>query len=93
MPPPTSSLKPSAAKANGTAAPSKSGTASPANGASTAEGEKRTTMSKPDKAAYDSEQDGLNKEIAAIKIKLVRIIPIPLLRPTERPLRLSQLIT
>lgn len=77
MPPPTSSLKPSAAKANGSskpdaaaaAAPAKTGAAAPA--AAGEAGEKRTTLSKPDKAAYDSEQEGYTKEIAEIKTKLV----------------------
>ena len=63
MPPPTSSVKPTAAKLNGAAGSKKEET--PA--ASTSAG----GSSRPDKAAYDAEQDGYNKEIAAIKTKLV----------------------
>jgi len=60
MPPPTSSLKPTAAKkeSNGSAA-----------AAST--GDKSAPISKPDQAKYNAEQDALNKEIAAVKTKVV----------------------
>ena len=75
MPPPTSSQKPSApaaavapkAKTNGTAAKA------PAAPAATGEGEKR--LAKPDQAKYNAEQDELNKEIAAVKTKLVSLRP------------------
>lgn len=72
MPPPTSSLKPAAAgKANGSSKPEvKTAAAAPAKTAGDS-GEKRTTVAKPDKAAYDAEQDAANKEIADIKTKLV----------------------
>lgn len=64
MPPPTSSVKPTAAKLNG-AAGSKKDEAPAAASTSNASG-----SSRPDKAAYDAEQDGYNKEIAAVKTKL-----------------------
>jgi hypothetical protein len=68
MPPPTSSVKPTAAKLNG-AAQSKKEEAP----AATSSG---SGSSRPDKAAYDAEQDGYNKEIAAIKTKLVSVIDL-----------------
>jgi hypothetical protein len=69
MPPPTSSLKPAAGgKINGLAAVAKNG-ATPAAGATG--GEERKFVGKPDKATYDAEQDGFNKEIAEVKTKLV----------------------
>ncbi|WVQ79393.1 hypothetical protein IAT38_001490 [Cryptococcus sp. DSM 104549] len=65
MPPPTSSLKPSAAKSNGAAA-------APAE-SKKVDGDKKSASShlaKPDQAKYNAEQDELNKEIAAVKAKL-----------------------
>jgi hypothetical protein len=64
MPPPTSSLKPNAAAAK------KENGAS--NGTSKeAAGEDKKFVGKPDQAKYNAEQDALNKEIAAVKSKLV----------------------
>ncbi|OCF61799.1 nuclear segregation protein Bfr1 [Kwoniella mangroviensis CBS 10435] len=67
MPPPTSSLKPTAAKTNGSSAPA----AAPAKAA----GGKSTTstaghLSKPDQSKYNAEQEELNKQIAEVKTKL-----------------------
>ncbi|WWC93000.1 uncharacterized protein L201_007964 [Kwoniella dendrophila CBS 6074] len=65
MPPPTSSLKPSAAKANGSApAPSKS---AGGNNVSKSTG---SQLSKPDQSKYNAEQEDLNKQIAEVKSKL-----------------------
>ncbi|WVW86720.1 hypothetical protein I302_108774 [Kwoniella bestiolae CBS 10118] len=66
MPPPTSSLKPSAAKTNGSTAPA-AGEAKPAggNGKSTA-----GQLAKPDQSKYNAEQEELNKQIAEVKVKL-----------------------
>ena len=68
MPPPTASLKPSktAGKDAATAPPAPTPTA----GAATGSDEKRS-LTKPDQAQYNSEQDEINKEIASIKSKLV----------------------
>ena len=73
MPPPTASLKPS--KSNGKdATASKAAVAppapTPAAGAATGSDEKRS-LTKPDQAQYNAEQDEINKEIASIKSKLV----------------------
>lgn len=70
MPPPTSSVKPTAAKLNGAAGSKKE--EAPVAAASSGSG-----SSRPDKAAYDAEQDGYNKEIAAIKTKLVSVAVHP----------------
>jgi len=62
MPPPTASQKPSAAKANG----------SNSNGATkAAAAHSEEHVGKPDQQKYNEEQDALNKEIAAVKAKLV----------------------
>jgi hypothetical protein len=74
MPPPTSSLKPGplGIKSNGKKSPAP---ATNGNGSSTpkesGEAEERKVVSKPDQNAYNTEQDGYNKEIADIKTKLV----------------------
>lgn len=76
MPPPTASLKPS--KANGKdASASKAAVAPPAStpaAAATGSDEKRS-LTKPDQAQYNAEQDEINKEIASIKSKLVSACP------------------
>ncbi|WRT69508.1 uncharacterized protein IL334_006494 [Kwoniella shivajii] len=68
MPPPTASLKPSAAKTNGTSTPPTAATAG--NGTSTNASSKAGTLSKPDQSKYNAEQEELNKQIAEIKAKL-----------------------
>lgn len=71
MPPPTASLKPTkpAAKdASASIAPA----ASDPTGSTTANGsDEKRALTKPDQAQYNAEQDETNKEIAAIKTKLV----------------------
>jgi hypothetical protein len=63
MPPPTSSLRPGPKSA---AAPKdKPATSSPP-------ADKSDKLSKPDQVVYNKEQDELNKEIDAVKAKLVR---------------------
>ncbi len=65
MPPPTASLKPApkAAAANKDKTPSTSTAPAPA--------EKGDKLAKPDQVAYNKEQDKINKEIDAVKEKLV----------------------
>lgn len=66
MPPPTSSLKPNAkpVKTNGAS-----------DAAAGAGEEKKSTggWTKPDQAKYNADQDAVNKEIAAVKQKLVSL--------------------
>jgi hypothetical protein len=75
MPPPTTSQKPTKAAAKD--APTKAPAAA-TNGATngtkdaTASDEKRG-LTKPDQAKYNAEQDEINKEIAAVKAKMVSI--------------------
>ncbi|OWT39327.1 nuclear segregation protein Bfr1 [Cryptococcus neoformans] len=61
MPPPTSSLKPTAAKP-----------ASDAGNGAKATGDKKSggQLAKPDQSKYNAEQDEINKEIAAVKEKI-----------------------
>lgn len=81
MPPPTASQKPGP-KANGgaaagsTAAKAKAATAAPAStpSAGAASGAATSSGGKPDKSAYDAEQDALNNQIADVKAKLVRVL-------------------
>lgn len=81
MPPPTASQKPGP-KANGgtaagsTAAKAQAATAAPAStpSAGAASGGATGSGGKPDKAAYDAEQDSLNKQIADVKTKLVSLL-------------------
>lgn len=68
MPPPTASQKPTAAKGNGT-----NGAAPKAAAAATAD----EHTGKPDQAKYNADQDALNKEIAAVKAKLVSRLEMP----------------
>lgn len=66
------------APANGTksapkeTAPKPSVSPAPANGAETPLSDAQGPLTKPDKAAYDAEQDKLRKEIEAQQAKLVR---------------------
>lgn len=62
MPPPTSSLKPTAAKS-----------ATDAGSGAKATGDKKSSgqLAKPDQSKYNAEQDEINKEIAAVKEKIV----------------------
>jgi hypothetical protein len=70
MPPPTSSQKPNkaAAKDAPTKAPA-AATNGAANGAK--EVDEKRGLTKPDQAKYNAEQDEINKEIAAVKAKMV----------------------
>jgi hypothetical protein len=70
MPPPTSSQKP--AKAVGKDAAVKTPAAA-TNGAkeTSAGSEEKHSLTKPDQAKYNAEQDEINKEIAAVKVKMV----------------------
>lgn len=66
MPPPTASQKPTVAtKGNGANGGASKAAASPA----TPHGDEHS--GKPDQAKYNAEQDAINKEIQAIKAKLV----------------------
>jgi hypothetical protein len=70
MPPPTSSQKPNKAIAKD--APTKAPAAATngaANGAK--EVDEKRGLTKPDQAKYNAEQDEINKEIAAVKAKMV----------------------
>jgi hypothetical protein len=70
MPPPTSSQKPNKAIAKD--APAKAPAAATngaANGAK--EVDEKRGLTKPDQAKYNAEQDEINKEIAAVKAKMV----------------------
>lgn len=68
MPPPTASQKPAGKTAtNGNAA------AAPAQAAKGA-ADHDEHSGKPDQAKYNAEQDAVNKEIAAVKAKLVSLI-------------------
>jgi len=70
MPPPTSSQKPNKAVAKD--APSKAPAAATngvTNGAK--EVDEKRGLTKPDQAKYNAEQDEINKEIAAVKAKMV----------------------
>jgi hypothetical protein len=72
MPPPTSSQKPNKAIAKD--APTKAPAAATngaANGAK--EVDEKRGLTKPDQAKYNAEQDEINKEIAAVKAKMVSI--------------------
>lgn len=64
MPPPTSSLKPTAAKP-----------ASDAGNGAKATGDKKSggQLAKPDQSKYNAEQDEINKEIAVVKEKIVSV--------------------
>lgn len=64
MPPPTSSLKPTAAKP-----------ASDTGNGAKATGDKKSggQLAKPDQSKYNAEQDEINKEIAAVKEKIVSV--------------------
>lgn len=67
--------KTKAAPANGTkkeSAPKPSVSPAPANGSADAATDAQGALTKPDKAAYDSEQDRLRKEIEVQQAKLVR---------------------
>lgn len=66
MPPPTSSLKPNA-PAN------KAANGSSIGAAKDAAGDDKKFVGKPDQAKYNADQDAVNKEIAAIKSKLVSV--------------------
>ncbi|WWD20132.1 hypothetical protein CI109_104608 [Kwoniella shandongensis] len=66
MPPPTSSLKPSALKSNGSAPAPAAGAASEKK----SNGSTASHFTKPDQAKYNAEQEDINKEIAALKVKL-----------------------
>lgn len=73
MPPPTSSQKPNkaAAKEASVKAP-----AAATNGAKeVATSESKSGLTKPDQAKYNAEQDEINKEIAAVKAKMVSACP------------------
>ena len=61
MPPPTSTLKPKK-ETNGAVPPAPT----PTSGASADK-----SLSKPDQAKYNAEQDAINKDIAGVKAKLV----------------------
>jgi hypothetical protein len=72
MPPPTSSQKPNKAVAKD--APAKAPAAAAAiNGATNGakEVDEKRGLTKPDQAKYNAEQDEINKEIAAVKAKMV----------------------
>lgn len=64
MPPPTSSLKPTSAKS-----------VTDAGSGAKATGDKKSSgqMAKPDQSKYNAEQDEINKEIAAVKEKIVSV--------------------
>lgn len=66
MPPPTSSLKP-----NAPAAPAKGANGSSNGAAKDAAGDDKKFVGRPDQAKYNADQDAVNKEIAAVKSKLV----------------------
>ena len=70
MPPPTSSQKPNKAIAKD--APTKAPAAA-TNGATNGakEVDEKRGLTKPDQAKYNAEQDEINKEIAAVKAKMV----------------------
>jgi hypothetical protein len=72
MPPPTSSQKPNKAAAKD--APTKAPAAA-TNGATNGakEVDEKRGLTKPDQAKYNAEQDEINKEIAAVKAKMVSI--------------------
>ncbi|KAK8849508.1 hypothetical protein IAR55_004842 [Kwoniella newhampshirensis] len=65
MPPPTSSLGPNAAKLNGAAPALAPAVEKKSNGTSAG-----SHLAKPDQAKYNAEQEAINKEIAALKVKL-----------------------
>ncbi|ORY34930.1 putative nuclear segregation protein Bfr1 [Naematelia encephala] len=69
MPPPTSSLKPSVGKTAPKAAHANGNSNGNGNGTGPLADEKKIA-GKPDQSTYNAEQDGYNKEIAAIKAKL-----------------------
>lgn len=64
MPPPTSSLKPTSAKS-----------VTDVGSGAKATGDKKSSgqMAKPDQFKYNAEQDEINKEIAAVKEKIVSV--------------------
>lgn len=75
MPPPTASQKPTKASAKSAHAAAASSNAN-ANGSAIGSADKEKTgasgqLAKPDQAKYNAEQDEINKEIAAVKAKLV----------------------
>jgi hypothetical protein len=76
MPPPTTSQKPNKAAAKDAPikapAAATNGATNGAKEVSTASDEKRG-LTKPDQAKYNAEQDEINKEIAAVKAKMVSI--------------------
>jgi hypothetical protein len=73
MPPPTSSQKPNKAAAKDAPASKAPAAAAASNGTSAATGsaEKHSTLTKPDQAKYNAEQDQINKEISELKVKQV----------------------
>lgn len=73
MPPPTASQKPNKAAAKESAASKAPAPAAASNGTSAATGsaEKHSTLTKPDQAKYNAEQDQINKEISELKVKQV----------------------
>ena len=75
MPPPTSSQKPIKAAAKD--APAKA-PASATNGATNGakEVDEKRGLTKPDQAKYNAEQDEINKEIAAVKAKMVSTLKL-----------------
>jgi len=70
MPPPTSSQKPNKAAAKDAPTKAPAAATNGAKEAATASDEKRG-LTKPDQAKYNAEQDEINKEIAAVKAKMV----------------------
>lgn len=70
MPPPTSTQKPNKAAAKETPAKAPAAASNGAKDVATGSEEKRGST-KPDQAKYNAEQDEINKEIAAVKAKMV----------------------
>jgi hypothetical protein len=71
MPPPTATQKPTKAAAKDGSVKAPTASANGANGAAAGSDEKKTGFTKPDQAKYNAEQDEINKEIAAVKTKMV----------------------
>ena len=72
MPPPTATQKPNKAATKESASKAPAASANGANSAAAGSDEKKTGFTKPDQAKYNAEQDEINKEIAALKTKMVR---------------------
>lgn len=72
MPPPTATQKPNKAATKESATKPPAASANGVNGAAAGSDEKKTGFTKPDQAKYNAEQDEINKEIAALKTKMVR---------------------